>query len=102
MNKKDKVIFTEYCYEFANRFLYCVCADTTDKYIKTFSKFRYWRLLDDLEFKYNISINASDNKVYKKYEKVMIEVLSKRIEQCKTERIEKEKLLKEKNKNKTK
>lgn len=102
MNKKDKAIFNNYCNEFANRFLSCVCADTLSKYIKTFSKFRYWRLLDELESKYNISIDSNDNKTYKKYEKIMIEVLSNRIEQCKIERAEKEKALKEEKKNKNK
>lgn len=102
MNRKESKLFNEYSYEFANRFLSCVCADTPNKYIKTFSKFRYWRLVEELEFKHNLKIDESNEKIYKKYEKIMVEVLSNRIEECKIERIEKEKALKNNKKLKTK
>ena len=45
MKKEELKIFEDYCRSYANRFLDCVCANTEEKWLHTFSKFRYWRLL---------------------------------------------------------
>lgn len=83
MNKEELKIFKDYCYSYANRFLPCVCADTEEKYLHTFAKFRYWRIVDELEDKKNIVIKNTDMEAYKIYEDVMIEVLSKKVEEDK-------------------
>ena len=83
MNKEELKIFEEFCYSYANRFLPCVCANTEEKYLHTFAKFRYWRIVDELEEKKNIVIKNTDVDAYKIYEGIMIEVLSKKIEEDK-------------------
>ena len=83
MNKEELKIFEEFCYSYANRFLPCVCANTEEKYLHTFAKFRYWRIVDELEDKKNIIIKNIDTDAYKIYEGIMIEVLSKKIEEDK-------------------
>ena len=45
MKKEELKIFEEFCHSYANRFIDCVCANTEEKWLHTFSKFRYWRLL---------------------------------------------------------
>lgn len=83
MNKEELKIFKDYCYSYVNRFLPCVCSTTEEKYLHTFSKFRYWRIVDELEDKKNIIIKNTDVEAYKMYEGIMIEVLSKKIEEDK-------------------
>ena len=83
MKKEELKVFKDYCYSYANRFLPCVCADTEEKYLHTFAKFRYWRIVDELEDKKNIVIKNIDMEAYKIYEDVMIEVLSKKVEEDK-------------------
>ena len=83
MNKEELKIFEEFCYSYANRFLPCVCANTEEKYLHTFAKFRAWRCFDELEDKKNIIIKNTDTDAYKIYEGIMIEVLSKKIEEDK-------------------
>ena len=83
MNKEELKIFKEFCHSYANRFLDTVCANTEEKWLHTFSKFRYWRLVDELEDKKNIIIKNTDTDAYKIYEGIMIEVLSKKIEEDK-------------------
>ena len=83
MKKEELKIFEEFCHSYANRFLDCVCANTEEKWLHTFSKFRYWRLVDELEDKKNIIIKNTDVEAYKIYEGIMIEVLSKKIEEDK-------------------
>ena len=83
MKKEEIKIFKEYCYSYANRFLSCVCANTEETYLHTFAKFRYWRIVDELEDKKNIVIKNADTDAYKIYEGIMIETLSKKIEQDK-------------------
>ena len=83
MKKEELKIFEEFCYSYANRFLPCVCANTEEKYLHTFAKFRYWRIIDELEDKKNIIIKNTDIDAYKIYEDIMIEVLSKKIEEDK-------------------
>ena len=83
MKKEELKIFEEFCYSYANRFLPCVCANTEEKYLHTFAKFRYWRIVDELEDKKNIVIKNVDVEAYKIYEGIMIEVLSKKIEEDK-------------------
>ena len=85
MKKEELKIFEEFCYSYANRFLPCVCANTEEKYLHTFAKFRYWRIIDELEDKKNIVIKNTDVEAYKIYEGIMIEVLSKKIEEDKVE-----------------
>ena len=80
MKKEELKIFKEFCLSYANRFLPCVCADTEEKYLHTFAKFRYWRIIDELEDKKNIVIKNTDVETYKIYEEIMIEVLKKKIE----------------------
>ena len=83
MKKEELKIFEEFCYSYANRFLPCVCANTEEKYLHTFAKFRAWRCFDELEDKKNIVIKNTDTDAYKIYEGIMIETLSKKIEQDK-------------------
>ena len=83
MKKEELKIFKDYCYSYANRFLPCVCSTTEEKYLHTFAKFRYWRVVDELEDKKNIIIKNTDIETYKIYEGIMIEVLKKKIEEDK-------------------
>ena len=80
MKKEELKIFEEFCYSYANRFLPCVCANTEEKYLHTFAKFRYWRLVDELEEKKNIVIKNTDMEAYKMYEEIMVDTLKKKIE----------------------
>lgn len=81
MDKNQKKIFEEYCYSYADRYKLCMSSETTVKYIKMFSKLRYWRIIEELEFKHKIEISEDDDKIYKQYEKIMIEVLTARVEE---------------------
>ena len=83
MKKEELKIFEDFCYSYANRFLDTVCANTEEKWLHTFSKFRYWRLVDELEDKKNIVVKNTDVEAYKIYEDIIIEVLSKKIEEDK-------------------
>ena len=83
MKKEELKIFKDYCYSYAKRFVDCVCANTEEKWLHTFSKFRYWRLVDELEDKKNITVKNTDIKAYHTYEEIMVETLSKKIEQDK-------------------
>ena len=83
MNKEELKIFKEFCHSYANRFLDTVCANTEEKWLHTFSKFRYWRLVDELEDKKNIVIKNTDTKAYKIYEEIMVDTLKKKIEEDK-------------------
>ena len=83
MKKEELKIFKDYCYSYANRFLPCVCANTEEKYLHTFAKFRYWRIVDELEDKKNIVIKNTDTNAYKIYEEIMIEILKRKIEEDK-------------------
>ena len=80
MNKEELKVFKEFCYSYANRFLDTVCANTEEKWLHTFSKFRYWRLVDELEDKKNIVIKNTNTKAYKIYEGIMVDKLKKKIE----------------------
>ena len=83
MKKEELKIFEEFCHSYANRFLDTVCANTEEKWLHTFSKFRYWRLVDELEDKKNIIIKNTDTKAYKIYEEIMVDTLKKKIEEDK-------------------
>ena len=83
MKKEELKIFEEFCHSYANRFLDTVCANTEEKWLHTFSKFRYWRLVDELEDKKNIVIKNTDTKAYKIYEEIMVDTLKKKIEEDK-------------------
>ena len=83
MNKEELKIFEDYCRSYANRFLDCVCANTEEKWLHTFSKFRYWRLVDELEDKKNITVKNTDTKAYKIYEEIMVDTLKKKVEEDK-------------------
>ena len=83
MNKEELKVFEEFCYSYTNRFLSCVCANTEEKYLHTFAKFRYWRIIDELEDKKNIVIKNTDTNAYKIYEEIMIEILKRKIEEDK-------------------
>ena len=80
MNKEELKIFEEFCQSYAKRFVDCVCANTEEKYLHTFAKFRYWRIIDELEDKKNIIIKNTDTKSYKIYEEIMVDTLKKKIE----------------------
>ena len=99
MKKEELKIFEEFCNSYANRFLDCVCANTEEKWLHTFSKFRYWRLVDELEDKKNITVKNTDTKAYKIYEKIMVDTLKKKIEE---DKINARKKAKEEKENKTK
>ena len=83
MKKEELKVFKEYCNSYANRFLDCVCSTTEEKWLHTFSKFRYWRLIDELEDKKNIIIKNTDINAYHTYEEIMVDTLKKKIEQDK-------------------
>ena len=80
MKKEELKIFKEFCNSYANRFVDCVCANTEEKWLHTFSKFRYWRLVDELEEKKNIIIKNTNADAYKIYEEIMVDTLKKKIE----------------------
>lgn len=98
LNKQQEEKFKEFCYSFADRFKYCVCKDTPEHWLHTMSKFKYWRLLDELEFKYNIIIKESNKEYLKIYEEIFVEVLSKKVEEYKEDQSKKDKIA-AKNKN---
>ena len=102
MKSKDKEKFEQYCRDYANRFIYCVCKDTSDKWLHTMAKFKLWRIQEELEDKHNIIFKTTDKEAYNTYERIFVEVLTKRIEQCKLEDIEKQKKAKEDAKDKKK
>ena len=83
MNKEELKIFEEFCHSYAKRFVDCVCSNTEEKWLHTFSKFRYWRLVDELEEKKNIIIKNTDTKAYHTYEEIMVDTLKKKIEEDK-------------------
>ena len=99
MNKEELKIFKEFCHSYANRFLDTVCANTEEKWLHTFSKFRYWRLVDELEDKKNITVKNTDTKAYKIYKEIMVDTLKKKIEE---DKINARKKAKEEKENKTK
>ena len=83
MNKEELKIFEDYCRSYAKRFVDCVCSTTEEKWLHTFSKFRYWRLVDELEDKKNITVKNTDIKAYHTYEEIMVDTLKKKIEEDK-------------------
>ena len=83
MKKEELKIFEEFCHSYANRFLDCVCANTEEKWLHTFSRNRWWRCQMELEEKKDIIINNTDENSYKIYEEIMVEVLKKKIEEDK-------------------
>ena len=83
MNKEELKIFKEYCNSYANRFIDCVCANTEEKWLHTFSRNRWWRCQMELEEKKDIIIKNTDENSYKIYEEIMVEVLKKKIEEDK-------------------
>ena len=100
MNKEELKVFKEYCYSYANRFVDCVCSNTEEKWLHTFSRNRWWRCQMELEEKKDIIIKNTDVEAYKIYEDIVVGVLSKKIEEDKiaTNKKAKEKAKKEKEK----
>ena len=80
MKKEELKIFEEFCYSYANRFLDCVCSNTEEKWLHTFSRNRWWRCQMELEEKKDIIINNTDENSYKIYEEIMVDTLKKKIE----------------------
>ena len=80
MKKEEIKIFKEYCYNYANRFVDCVCSNTEEKWLHTFSRNRWWRCQMELEEKKDIIINNTDENSYKIYEEIMVDTLKKKIE----------------------
>ena len=83
MKKEELKIFKEYCRSYANRFLDCVCANTEEKWLHTFSRNRWWRCQMELEEKKDIIIKNTDENSYKIYEEIMVDILKKKIEEDK-------------------
>ena len=83
MKKEELKIFKEYCNSYANRFIDCVCSNTEEKWLHTFSRNRWWRCQMELEEKKDIIIKNTDVEAYKIYEDIMVGVLSKKIEEDK-------------------
>ena len=100
MNKEELKVFKEYCYSYANRFVDCVCSNTGEKWLHTFSRNRWWRCQMELEEKKDIIINNTDENSYKIYEKIRVDTLKKKIENDKitASKKAKEKAKKEKEK----
>ena len=80
MKKEELKIFEEFCNLYANRFVDCVCSNTEEKWLHTFSRNRWWRCQMELEEKKDIIIKNTDENSYKIYEEIMVEVLKKKIE----------------------
>ena len=80
MNKEELKIFKDYCRSYANRFLDCVCSNTEEKWLHTFSRNRWWRCQMELEEKKDIIIKNTDENSYKIYEEIMVDTLKKKIE----------------------
>lgn len=85
MDKKELDTFKQSVYNYSQRFKYCFCDTTGESYPKTFARYRYWRLLDDIEFKHNIQIKPNDEKYYAIYEEIMVTEINKFIEEFKQE-----------------
>lgn len=83
MNKEELKMFKEYCNSYANRFIDCVCSNTEEKWLHTFSRNRWWRCQMELEEKKDIIIKNTDENSYRIYEEIMIEALKKKIEEDK-------------------
>ena len=83
MKKEELKVFKDYCRSYANRFIDCVCANTEEKWLHTFSRNRWWRCQMELEEKKDIIIKNTDENSYKIYEEIMVEVLKKKIEEDK-------------------
>ena len=80
MKKEELKVFKEYCNSYANRFIDCVCSNTEEKWLHTFSRNRWWRCQMELEEKKDIIIKNTEENSYKIYEEIMVEVLKKKIE----------------------
>ena len=80
MKKEELKIFEDFCNLYANRFVDCVCSNTEEKWLHTFSRNRWWRCQMELEEKKNIIIKNTDTKSYKIYEEIMVDTLKKKIE----------------------
>ena len=80
MKKEELKIFKEYCNSYANRFIDCVCSNTEEKWLHTFSRNRWWRCQMELEEKKDIIIKNTDENSYKIYEEIMVDTLKKKIE----------------------
>lgn len=100
MKKKDKEIFIQFAHDYAQRFRYCFCHTTGEKYPSTFAKFKYWRFVMELEDKYDIIIKTTDTKAYKEYEDIMLSEINGFIEESKVEYKERMKQQKKKEKEK--
>ena len=100
MKKEELEVFKGYCRSYANRFVDCVCSNTEEKWLHTFSRNRWWRCQMELEEKKDIIIKNTDENSYKIYEEIMVEVLKKKIENDKivANKRAKEKAKKEKEK----
>ena len=100
MKKEELKIFEEFCQSYAKRFVDCVCSNTEEKWLHTFSRNRWWRCQMELEEKKDIIIKNTDENSYKIYEEIMVEVLKKKIENDKivANKRAKEKAKKEKEK----
>ena len=96
MKKEELKIFEEFCYSYANRFLDCVCSNTEEKWLHTFSRNRWWRCQMELEEKKDIIIKNTDENSYKIYEEIMVDILKKKIEEDKVVANKKAKKEKEK------
>lgn len=83
MKKEELKIFEDYCRSYAKRFVDCVCANTEEKWLHTFSRNRWWRCQMELEEKKNIIIKNTDIKAYHTYEEIMVDTLKKKIEEDK-------------------
>ena len=83
MKKEELKIFEEFCHSYVKRFVDCVCANTEEKWLHTFSRNRWWRCQMELEEKKDIIIKNTDENSYKIYEEIMVEVLKKKIEEDK-------------------
>ena len=90
MNKKELKIFEEFCFNYANRFIHTVCANTGIGWSAKFAQLRYWRVISEMDEKFNIKIKPNDIKTYKIYEDIFLEVINKRIEECKAIQSEKD------------
>lgn len=98
MTKEQEEIFKEFTYNYSQRFKYCFCAYTGEKWPAIFSKNHYGRFRDYLEDKHRIEIKPTDIKTYKLYEEIMVQEINKFIDEYKKEQNKRDKVA-AKNKN---
>lgn len=92
MTDKQLELFKEFCYSYSQRFKSCFCSTSGEaNYPMVFTKNHWGRVPDYFEDKYHIEIKATNEKLYKIYESIMIAEINKFIDEYKKIQSEKDK-----------